>query len=138
GLNALQRGGRRVEQELDLVSEESGEGRGGSLVRDVRHIDPRSNFEKLACKMQGGADSAGTEIEGARPRIGEADELRDLGHLERRGYQENVRSFAQMHDRGEVVRGIVRELVVEGGIDRQYRMGQEKQGVPVGSRTRHV
>ncbi len=89
-LHLGKRRGEVVEHEVNAPADEILHGGRRALVGDVGHVDARHRLEKLAGEVAGAAGAARAEVELARLRFRERDELRDRVGLHRRIHHQDM------------------------------------------------
>ena len=122
-----------VEHHLHLAADHVGQRRRRAAVRHVLHLDAGHRHEQLGRQMDGGAVAGGgiADLAGIGFRIG--DELGDGLGRHRRVHLHDVRPIRDAGDRRDVVEEVVRQLLVERGVDR-VRRRDDHQRVAVGRR----
>ena len=112
GLDERHHPGHRSEIELGVVRHGGGHRRRAALVRHMDGVilDAGERDEHGDGEMAGRAGAAGRVVELARLRLGERDQVGDIGDRQRRVHHQHVLHQREQRDRLEVLDRIVAEL----------------------------
>ena len=133
-LDLGQRGRNRRHVSLDLSAHEVGQGLRRALVGDVLELHVRGLLKKFAAEMGDGPVAGRREGDVLRLALGGVDHVAE--RLEGRvgGNHQDQRGVGHEADRGEVLLRIVRQVGIEGRVDREVARLADDHVVAVGGR----
>ena len=127
-----QRRDRIGEHDLYLARDQIGHCKRGAAIGNMRHPDPGLAVEQLGEEMIGGADTRRAVVQFAGLAFGERYELLHGFDAKLRIDHHDVRIGGGHRDRREILQRIVRQLFIDGGVDRDRSGLAEQQRVAVG------
>ena len=114
------------------------ERRPAAPIGDMLDVGAGHALEQLHVDVMRRAHAARGVAELAGLGFREPDQIGDAGDRQRRIDHQHERDRGDQRDRGEILDRIVRQLLVDGGIERQRRARRREQGVAVGRRARDI
>ena len=130
-LDVGQRGRRRIEKQIDAPGQQIGERQRRSAVRHVQHFRAGDRLERRADDMLAGADAGVGELDRAGIGFGGGDDFLRRLIGQRRRADQRVGKIHDQRDRNQVFQRIVRQILVEAGVEHDVAQAADQQRVTV-------